>query len=247
MNHKSLATIFVGTSVPDWPICGFPSWRRALALLCVAAVLCLWGCGSPRSVGGSSPPGASAIRTVLVVPFHVVTHSGKLGTTARCPRCGAVFQTGPVEVDGQAFLTRKAVTYLEEKTPYTIIPPEAAMGVRSKIISEDVAISERSLLMNTAKKLHADAVVSGVVFSFRQRVGSGLSIESPASVGFGVHLLRAVDGRLIWSRHFHETQKSLSENLFKLGTFVKRGGGWLTAEELAGFGLDEVMGTFPVP
>jgi TolB-like protein len=74
-----------------------------------------------------------------------------------------------------------------------------------------------------------------------------LSVETAASVGFGIHLIRVHDGRLLWSRQFDETQKSLSEDLFRLGTFVKRGGAWLTAQELSRFGLEAVMEDFPSP
>jgi hypothetical protein len=68
-----------------------------------------------------------------------------------------------------------------------------------------------------------------------------------ASVAFGIHFIRVADGRLIWVGHFDETQHSLSKNLFKLATFVRRGGGWLTAEQLATFGLRETMATLALP
>jgi hypothetical protein len=72
-------------------------------------------------------------------------------------------------------------------------------------------------------------------------------VDKPASVAFGIHFIRIADNRLIWGGHFDETQHSLSENLFKLRKFVKRGGGWLTAEQLATYGLQETMATFPLP
>jgi len=89
--------------------------------------------------------------------------------------------------------------------------------------------------------------MSGTIYRFRQRVGTSLSVTTPASVAFAMELIRVSDGRAIWSRAFDETQRSLDENLLKLGGFLKRGGGWLTAEELAAFGLNEVMSSSPVP
>ena len=62
-----------------------------------------------------------------------------------------------------------------------------------------------------------------------------------------MELIRVSDGRTLWSRAFDETQRSLDEHLLKLGSFLKRGGGWLTAEQLASSGLKEVMASFPVP
>jgi hypothetical protein len=121
-------------------------------------------------------------------------------------------------------MTKQLVAFLKAKTSYTLIPPGAAEGMRFQIISEDVSISERLLLVETGKRLHADAVISGTIYRFRQRIGTVFSVDTPASVAFGIHLIRVADGRLIWGRHFDETQHGLSENLFKLGTFLDRGG-----------------------
>jgi len=124
--------------------------------------------------------------------------------------------------------------------------PGMATGIRARIISSDIGISRKRLLVEMGRQIDADAVVSGVVYRFRQRVGSKFGVDSPASVGFGIHFVRCSDGRLIWSDHFDETQRDLSENLFRLPSFIKRGGHWLTAEQLAAHGLREIMADFPV-
>jgi TolB-like protein len=95
--------------------------------------------------------------------------------------------------------------------------------------------------------LQADAVITGTIYRFRQRVGASMAATTPASVSFAIEFIRVSDGRVLWSRAYDETQRSLDQNLFKLGRFLKKGGKWLTAEELAVFGLKEVMASFPVP
>ena len=64
---------------------------------------------------------------------------------------------------------------------------------------------------------------------------------------FDLLLIRVADGRILWSGRFEETQKSLSENLFNLGTFVRRGARWISAEEMAHSGLEQMLQTFPQP
>jgi hypothetical protein len=184
------------------------------------------------------------IRTILVVPFELITARGKTDTV-RCPISSVICQTGPIEGEAEAFLTMQLFAHIRDKTDYTLIPPVVAEGIRFKIISRNIGISPRDLLMEMGKEAKADAVLGATLYRFRQRVGGVLSVESPASVGFGVHLIRMADGRLLWSRHFDETQQSLSEDLFKLGTFVQRGGGWLSAEDLATAGLKQIMTDFP--
>lgn len=205
------------------------------------------GCASKQPSPAPVLSRSLNIDSVLVVPFKLAMHGNKISTTVHCSICGAVFQTGPVEAGVDTYMTKQLVAFLKAKTSYTLIPPGAAEGMRFQIISEDVSISERLLLVETGKRLHADAVISGTIYRFRQRIGTVFSVDTPASVAFGIHLIRVADGRLIWGRHFDETQQGLSENLFKLGTFLDRGGGWLTAEELAMSGLQEMMASFPRP
>lgn len=87
-----------------------------------------------------------------------------------------------------------------------------------------------------AKKLgelvYADAVISGRVLRYREREGEELGVKNPASVAFVLELWDAKRGDLIWSARFDETQKPLTENIFAIGEFARRGARWLSAEEL---------------
>ena len=70
-------------------------------------------------------------------------------------------------------------------------------------------------------------------------------MEKPASVAFDLHLLRIRDGVEVWKGKFDETQRPLSENLLKIGSFLRRKASWLTAEELASVGMDEILRKLP--
>lgn len=181
------------------------------------------------------------------MPFEYATQRHEVGGSVRCPVCGAVFLTGQVGFGADTHMTKQLMAFLRSKTKYTLMPPEMAEGVRSEMLSRDVRVSERDLLVQMGGSLQADGVISGRIYRFRQRIGTSFSVDTPASVAFGIHFIRVADGRLIWVGHFDETQHSLSNNLFKLATFVRRGGGWLTAEQLATFGLRETMATLPLP
>ena len=226
-----------------------PNLQSPIPILVILTVLnvCLMACASPGQAPTAESPRSLNIKTLLVVPFNNATERYEVGATVRCSICGAVFVTGPVTPGYEKYMTRQLLTFLKAKTTYTLVPPGTGEGVRSKILSESVGLSDRDLLLEMGRRLKADAVVSGTIYRFRQRVGTRFSVDTPASVAFGIHLIRVADGRLVWVRHSDETQQPLSENLFKLSRFIKGGGAWLTAEELAGFGLDNVMATFPVP
>jgi hypothetical protein len=101
-------------------------------------------------------------------------------------------------------------------------------------------------LQKVGRDMNAEAVISGHVFCFRERVGYPLSVEKPASVAFGVFLVRTSDGAILWKGIFSRTQQSLFENLLQAKSFIKGGGKWLTSEELADLGLDDILKDFPV-
>jgi len=209
--------------------------------------LCMLGCAPGPPASAPARTQALHIESVLVLPFKEARQLYGTDRSVRCPVCGAVFEAGPIEVGADTYMTRQLLAFLKGKTPYTLIPSGPAEGIRCEMIAQDPGMSERGLLVEMGKKLQADAVMSGMIYRFRQRIGTSFSVDTPASVALGVHLIRVADNRLIWTGIFDETQHSLSENLLQLRTFVRRGGGWLTAQQLATFGLHETLATLPLP
>ena len=90
-------------------------------------------------------------------------------------------------------------------------------------------------------------MISGNIYRYEERIGTPLAADTPASVGFDIYMISAPEGRLLWHARFDETQSSLFENLLKLKTFVERKGKWLTAAELAEYGLNKVLERSPLP
>jgi curli biogenesis system outer membrane secretion channel CsgG len=101
------------------------------------------------------------------------------------------------------------------------------------------------LAQRLGKALSANAMIVGSVWKYRDRRGGTRAVESPASVAFAVHLVDVETGSVLWSKDFAETQRSLSENILKAPAFFARGAKWLTADELARFGMEEIFKAFP--
>ena len=207
------------------------------------AAICILGC----TTSVPTRPRTLDIETVLILPFNMATQHYEIGTTVRCFECDVTVQTGSIKSGADEFMNRELVAVLKEKTPYKAIPLWTVEGISSKNPSQDLRGADRRLLVQIGKSVHTDAVVSGTIYRFEQRAGNSLSVSTPASVAFAMELIRVADGRVIWNRAFDETQRSLDQNMFKLGSFLKRGGKWLTAEELAVAGLHETMTSFPLP
>lgn len=103
----------------------------------------------------------------------------------------------------------------------------------------------RGVTPGQARKLgetvYADAILLGRVLRFRERVGEDLGVSSPASVAFALELLDVKRGDIVWRAEYQETQKALSENLFGISDFTRRGGKWVKAEELAKDGVQKAV------
>jgi hypothetical protein len=62
----------------------------------------------------------------------------------------------------------------------------------------------------------------------------------PASVAFEVSLHQTPTGRRLWTGRFDETQKSITEAILRARQYPGGGTRWLTTEEFARWGAEEV-------
>ena len=105
-------------------------------------------------------------------------------------------------------------------------------------------------LKNTLKEMEIDFIdnkgtdryIHVLIYRFMERRGGNLAVERPASVGFHIHLIEK-NNNLKKVYVFDETQQALSQNVFKLRSFLKRRARWLTASELAEEGIYEALQT----
>jgi hypothetical protein len=164
---------------------------------------------------------------------------------AFCPVCRTVFQRGEILPGAQNTLTRLLYQKMEAKGIFKILPlekVEEGVSHRERRVFEE---KPKSSSIELGKELGVDFVSIGFVFRFEERIGSSVGVERPASVGFDIHLIRLKDGVEVWRGRMDETQRPLSENLFKIGSFFRRKAQWLTAEELAGVGMEEALRRLP--
>lgn len=103
------------------------------------------------------------------------------------------------------------------------------------------ASSEAARLKQIGERVYADAVITGRILRFRERIGNELGVKSPASVAFVLDLVDVRRGDILWSARFDETQKPLSENIFAIGDISQRGVRWLTAEQLVHEGVKKAV------
>jgi len=147
---------------------------------------------------------------------------------------------GPLRDDATSLVTRYVSDALSARGVAVVPAPDVLQALPAG------DVEPRSAAAIVHADFGADALLLGRVIRFRERRGQSLGVESPTAVGFRVELYSAPDGGLLWSGHFEETQQPLSANVLKTLRYPGRGTRWLTAEEFARWGADEMVRSMPL-
>lgn len=206
---------------------------RLLSLLFLLSS-CALGPGNFQS-SHSTDLGTRNIRRIAVVPLNPIPFKEGI----KLP------YSPPSSVDGRGG-EREAASILSNHLYTTMSALPYWQIVSDREVKEVEAMvqlqgSEGARAKKLGELVYADAVISGRILRYRERVGEEWGAKSPASVAFVLELWDVKRGDLIWSARFDETQRPLSENLFALGEFAQRGVRWLTVEELALEGIKKAV------
>ena len=165
----------------------------------------------------------------------------------------------------------RAMGSLSRRSNSTAVPPSVATALVARYLTEapagrgipvvpadDVALAlatqqpveerlvPRVVAQAVAEKFGADALLLGSVTRFDERRGQAAGATHPAAVGFEVTLYTAPEAQRLWNGVFAETQQALSENIFSTHRYPGGGMRWLTAEELAKWGAEEMVLQIPL-
>jgi len=197
--------------------------------------LLLWvsltGCG-PKYIENSLPHELEkhSIKEVGLIPFIVE------------PQTTGELRSGAAGEEAAKILTYQFYRKLTERH-VTVIRWEGPEPAPSGGGTEPPSDLQRA--KEIGKQLNASNVLLGTVTTFVEREGTAVGIRKPASVGFTVKLIHAEDGHLLWQAAYHETQKSLAEDVSAFRLFFRRGSRWLTAAELSEDGVEQLMAVSP--
>jgi len=217
---------------------------RLISLLVFSIILC-GACQLFRPQPSQERRFLPGLESVVVVGFQAAMPEWDEPRAVRSHITGAVFSTSPVSAEAVNKMTAKLFEGVRKEGPYRFIYPGPAREVYSGLLASDAERTEIEVLQQIGQRFSADAVLVGYLYRWRERVGSNQAADRPASVAFDLSLIRAEDGAIVWREKFDKTQKALSENLFEWDTFVRGKGRWMTAEELAELGLEDMLSRMP--
>jgi hypothetical protein len=232
---------------------------RRMGLVCLAGVLLAGpGCsGAKVTTKSSNELPRYQIRTLALVPFtslktpqmhdqrdsYFSTPEGARGSdiSIAVPPDAEVPSRQTATVPGYAEdkVTQLFWRRLQAKEGLRVLPPGDAAKVATTAAEATKSTSEMAAA-NLAKRLKVDAALVGRVLVFQERVGSRMGASPAAAVGFEVKVV-AADGQVLWAGNYYERQRPMTEDFMG---FIHRWA-FVTADELAQYGVDEVLKEFP--
>jgi hypothetical protein len=149
-------------------------------------------------------------------------------------------QTVTVPIGAGDIVTQLLWSRLKARQGITVLlPGEAAIALASQAPSQHS--DGQSAAMVVAKRLKADASLIGQVLVYQERVGGRFGASPAAAVGFEAKLI-AADGQVLWEGNYYEKQRPMNEDVMG---FIQRRGMFVTAEELAAYGVEHMLKEFP--
>ena len=91
------------------------------------------------------------------------------------------------------------------------------------------------------KKQGAQLLLVPQVLDWHERQGSNAGVTQPAHVRVEFFLINIANGHVMSRSVFEEQQEGLVDNLLNVGTFFKRRGQWVTAEDLSEDGMHKAV------
>lgn len=235
---------------------GNTGWSMALVGL---AVLAVGGCsGSKVTTKASSDLSRYQIRTIALVPFttlatpqvrDVVDQAFTMPSGARRSDIAIavppntdqlVRETVTVPASAGDSVTQLLWSRLRARQGVTVLAPSEAANI---LASQSTTQSPAGQLpaVAVAKQLKADASLIGQVLMYQERVGGRFGASPPATVGFEAKVI-AADGQVLWVGNYYERQRPMIEDVMG---FIQRRGMFVTAEELATYGVEHLLLEFP--
>jgi len=218
-------------------------------LVIVSTLLVLLIAGfNPGQSFAQSESGTSVVTVekIAVMPFFKGMYGSRLNETLSMPISQLSYNPQNVPQGSAEILTELVNRSLQNRYDEKLVPLSKVKETAAQTGHDETRDTIQTVALKTGRALGTPLIFAGNIWRYKERVGSAIGVQSPASVAFAIYLFDVPAGKILWMAKFEETQRSLLENLLRVGAFFERGAKWLTARELASYGIKELIKKSPL-
>ncbi len=203
---------------------------------------------NPGQSFAQSESGTSVVivEKIAVMPFFKGMYGSRLKETLSIPISQLSYNPQKMPPGSAKILTELVNRSLQNRYDENLISLSKVKETAAQTGYDGTRDTIQTVALKTGKALGTPLILAGNIWRYKERVGSAIGVQSPASVAFAIYLFDVPAGKMLWMAKFEETQRSLLENLLRIGTFFERGAKWLTASELASYGIKELIKKSPL-
>ena len=188
----------------------------------------------------------TTVKSIAVIPFFMGRHPDSPAKTLTCPLKDLYYDKKEVKDKADEHLTKFVFDELLKRFDYRLLPLDSVDSIGVFKDADKSTSTIRSVAVYTGKALEVSHVLTGALWRYREREGGTMAVNNPASVAFKIYLIEVDNESVLWQGMYDETQKSLTENLFQAKTFFSQGAKWITVDELAKFGVEDIFKNFNI-
>ncbi len=209
--------------------------RQLIALSCVcllgAVFLGLNGCAAPDGTKEAQEARPlPKLSCIAVIPTTIPVERGGIQQNAEDKKL----------LEGAAYLDSVLAEALQGKEQFLLLTSSQIDG-----ILKDPWGGRKQQLQSIGQATGCEGVLQTTLSRYRDRVGSELSADTPASVSFSMDLVGVEQGGVLWSTSFDETQKALFDDILSFKKAESRGFKWITVRALAQKGVQSRLAEMP--
>jgi len=217
-----------------------------IAVWCIAGLMVDGYLTSRTAAQSRAEPIRVQWKKIGVMPFFKGRRSADTGETLTCPICELSFKPENIKDGADRAITSYVQEALERRYRDKLIAFDEVSRVYQKIPRDDTKDTPRSLAQKAGEALGADLMIAGTVWRYRDRIQEPMGPGRGASVTFDMYLMEIQSGRAVLKAKFDETQRPLTKDIRGAKGLIKKGARWLSADELARYGVEEVFKRFPL-
>ena len=189
------------------------------------------------------------VDSIAVVPFFkgkdIEQINDPMNKTLSCPLVGLCFNEDSFKPGSEKKVERFVNELLAKKFQERLVPFEEVIRTYEGLSIDPKKDTPRLVAQKLGRALRIEYVLVGAVWRYTDRIGENGTTKIPASVAFVLYLVQVETGDRLWKKAFDKTQKTLTENVLDAKGFFQQGARWLTADELARFGVKKILTDFP--